>query len=279
MRDEGFRRENGQAGVTMVLLGCAVALMLVLGGCSISCVGTGNRGVVTTFGEVTGKTVPEGINIVTPPWAFVHPVSIRTQELKEHAEVPSSEGLIMTMETSLLYRVKPECVAQLYQTVGNDYVNVVLTPNLRSAIRAVTAAHKASDLYSTAREKVAEEIRTDVQRTTESRCIVAESVLLRDLQLPPTLKTSIEEKQKADQEAQRMTFVLQRETQEAERKRVEAAGIRDFQAIVTAGISDKLLEWKGIEATEKLVNSPNTKVVVIGNPKNGLPLILGGGTQ
>jgi regulator of protease activity HflC (stomatin/prohibitin superfamily) len=107
------------------------------------------------------------------------------------------------------------------------------------------------------------------------RGVVVESILLRDIQLPQTLKASIESKQQAEQEALAMNFRLQKEKQEAERKRIEAAGIRDFQQIVAQGISPQLLEWKGIEATENLSKSSNTKVVVIGNSKNGLPLILG----
>jgi prohibitin 1 len=107
------------------------------------------------------------------------------------------------------------------------------------------------------------------------RGFIVESVLLRDIQLPATLKASIESKQQAEQEALAMSFRLQKEKQEAERKRIEAAGIRDFQQIVAQGISSQLLEWKGIEATESLAKSPNAKVVVIGSGKNGLPLILG----
>jgi prohibitin 1 len=146
-------------------------------------------------------------------------------------------------------------------------------PNFRSAIRAVTASHLASTLYSDARESVARQILADLQTQVQPRGVVIENVLLRDLQLPDTLKQAIEAKQQAQQEAQRMEFVLQRERQEAERKRVEAQGIKDFQNVVTEGISDKLLEWKGIEATIELARSQNAKVVVVGNTKTGLPLI------
>src|SRR6185436_19644344 len=123
------------------------------------------------------------------------------------------------------------------------------------------------------REGIANQILEDVRRQVSARGIIVEGVLLRDLQLPESLKHAIEAKQQAQQEAQRMEFVLQKERQEAERKRVEAAGIKDFQDIVSQGISDKLLEWKGIEATIELARSQNTKVVVVGNPKTGLPLI------
>src|SRR5207245_9694241 len=121
---------------------------------------------------------------------------------------------------------------------------------------------------------VAQQIKTQLEHELGSRGIDVESILLRDIQLPAALKASIETKQQAEQEALAMNFRLQRERQEAERKRIEAGGVRDFQQIVAQGISPQLLEWKGIEATENLAKSVNSKVVVIGNSKNGLPLIL-----
>src|SRR5262249_11514487 len=136
-------------------------------------------------------------------------------------------------------------------------------------------SHSANTLYSSAREEVARQIRESLKAQLQPRGIEVEDVLLRDIQLPPTLKASIEAKQQAEQESLAMTFKLQKEKQEADRKRIEAGGIRDFQQIVSQGISNQLLEWKGIEATETLAKSANTKIVVIGNTKNGLPLIMG----
>jgi regulator of protease activity HflC (stomatin/prohibitin superfamily) len=140
----------------------------------------------------------------------------------------------------------------------------------------VTAAHTASALYSDARESIAQQMLVEMRKIVQPRGIMIENVLLRDIKLPQTLKASIEAKQQADQDAQRMNFVLQKERQEAERKRIEAQGISDFQRIVTQGISQQLLDWKGIEATIEIAKSPNAKVVVIGNPKNGLPVIFSG---
>jgi regulator of protease activity HflC (stomatin/prohibitin superfamily) len=128
-------------------------------------------------------------------------------------------------------------------------------------------------LYSEGRDTVARQMLEQMQKSLSPRGIVVENVLLRDIVLPDTLRQAIEAKQQADQEAQRMNFVLQREKQEAERKRIEAQGISDFQRIVAQGISQQLLEWKGIEATMEVAKSQNAKVIVIGNPKNGLPLI------
>jgi prohibitin 1 len=235
-------------------------------------ISTGHVGVTTLFGKVTGERLDAGIHVVNP-LKRVAELSVRTQEVKEHAAVPSSEGLIMRLEASLLYRLDPQRAPDVYQTLGRDYSAVVIAPNFRSVMRAVTAAHTASALYSEGRETVARQMLDHMQQALTPRGIVVENVLLRDIVLPDTLRQAIEAKQQADQEAQRMNFVLQRETQEAERKRIEAQGIADFQRIVAQGISQQLLEWKGIEATMEVAKSQNAKVIVIGNPKNGLPLI------
>jgi len=235
---------------------------------------TGSVAVLTLFGRVTGETLPEGIHVINPLKSS-NELSVRTQEIKESASVPSSEGLMMSLDTSLIYHVDPEKAADIYQKVGPNYMMVVIEPNLRAAIREATASHTANALYTGEREMVAKQVLDQLMAKLGNRGIVIESILLRDIQLPQTLKASIEAKQQAEQEALAMNFRLQKETQEAQRKRIEAQGIRDFQQIVAQGISPALLEWKGIEATENLAKSGNSKVVVIGNNKNGLPLILG----
>jgi regulator of protease activity HflC (stomatin/prohibitin superfamily) len=189
--------------------------------------------------------------------------------------VPSSEGLVISLDTSLIFHLNPERAADVYQKIGPLYADVLIEPNLRAAIREATASHSANALYTGEREAVARQIFDQLANLLGQRGFIVESVLLRDIQLPATLKASIESKQQAEQEALAMSFRLQKEKQEAERKRIEAAGIRDFQQIVAQGISSQLLEWKGIEATENLAKSPNAKIVVIGSGKNGLPLILG----
>ena len=241
---------------------------------SITRVGTGHVGVLTLFGRVTGETLREGIHLINP-LKTNNEMSWQTQTLKESASVPSSEGLMMSLDTSLIYHLNPDRAAEVFQKIGADYENVVVEPTLRSAIRESTASHTANALYTGEREMVAKQIFDTVSTQLTQRGITVENVLLRDIQLPATLKASIEAKQQAEQEALAMNFRLQKETQEAQRKRIEAAGVRDFQQIVAQGITPSLLEWKGIEATETLAKSPNTKVVVVGGGKNGLPLILG----
>jgi len=258
----------------LVALAGALLLVVILLFSSVARVESGHVGVLTLFGRVTGEVLPEGIHVVNP-FKANHEMSIRTQEIKESASVPSSEGLVMNLDTSLIYHLDPEKAADVYQKIGPDYQDVLVEPNVRAAIREATASHTANALYTGEREMVAKQIHDQLVTQLSPRGFIVESVLLRDIQLPAALKVSIESKQQAEQEALAMNFRLQKETQEAQRKRIEAQGIRDFQQIVAQGISPQLLEWKGIEATENLAKSANAKVVVIGNSKNGLPLILG----
>ena len=266
---------HGGGLLRLIAFGILAFILVILLLSSITRVGTGHVGVLTLFGKVqTGEILGEGIHLINP-LKTNNELSIQTQTLKESASVPSSEGLMMSLDTSLIYHLNPDRAAEVFQKIGADYETVVVEPTLRSAIREATASHTANALYTGERELVAKQIQDQVTTQLSQRGLVVENVLLRDIQLPATLKASIEAKQQAEQEALAMNFRLQKETQEAQRKRIEAAGVRDFQQIVAQGITPSLLEWKGIEATENLAKSPNTKVVVVGNNKNGLPLILG----
>jgi prohibitin 1 len=266
---------HGSGGLLRLIgLGIVAFLLVILFFSSVTRVGTGHVGVLTLFGRVTGETLGEGIHLINP-LKTNNELSIQTQTIKESASVPSSEGLMMSLDTSLIYHLNPDRAAEVFQKIGADYENVVVEPTLRSAIREATASHTANALYTGEREMVAKQITDQISVELTKRGLTVENVLLRDIQLPATLKAAIEAKQQAEQESLAMNFRLQKETQEAQRKRIEAAGVRDFQQIVAQGITPSLLEWKGIEATENLAKSPNSKVVVIGNNKNGLPLILG----
>jgi len=265
---------NPRPALRLVALGVAAFVIVILLFACVTRVDSGHVGVLTLFGRVTGEVLPEGMHVISP-FKTNNEMSIRTQEIKESASVPSSEGLVMNLDTSLIYHLDPAKAADVYQKIGPSYENVLIEPNLRAAIREATASHTANALYTGEREMVAKQINDQLTSTLGTRGFFVESILLRDIQLPLTLKSSIEAKQQAEQDALAMNFKLQKETQEAQRKRIEAQGIRDFQQIVAQGISPQLLEWKGIEATENLSKSANTKVVVIGNSKNGLPLILG----
>lgn len=264
---------RGGPGLRAALIAVGLLVLFLIAN-PIKVIPAGHVGVKNFFGSVSPDVLPPGVHVVFP-FTRVIPMSVQTQELKETADVPSQEGLTMDLECSLLYRLDPTKSAEIYKTVGTDYPRVVVEPQFRSALREITASYEAKALYSAQREKIATEIFNLFTKMSGGRGIIADAVLLRKIGLPPVVANAIQEKLRREQEAEQMKFVLQKEQQEAERKRIEAQGIADFQKIVASGISAQLLEWKGIEATEKLAMSQNTKVVVIGNAKSGLPIILG----
>jgi len=235
----------------------------------------GHVGVVDLFGVVRSQPLQSGLRLVNP-LAKVIEMSIKTQEIKETMEVPSKEGLTMQLEVSVLFHLNPESAPEVYRTVGENYVDVILVPQFRSVARGVTASFEAKALYTSEREQLATLLAKELRAQTEPRGVAIESTPLRKMGLPSRLGQAIEEKLSAEQESQRMQFVLSKESQEADRKRIEAQGVADFQRIVSTGISEQLLKWKGIEATLEIAKSPNAKVIVIGSGKDGLPLILGG---
>ncbi len=269
LKRKGKKQESVWANLTAFIAAIVAFVQL------ITVIPAGTVGVVDFLGMVSDNTLKPGINLVNP-MAKVEKFSIKTQEIKETMKVPSEEGLTVELEISLLYKLNPDKANIIYKTIGPDYREIVLIPQFRSVVRGVTARYEAKALYTASREKLASEIVNELQNIVGPRGILIEAAPLRQIVLPQRLTQAIEEKLKAEQESQRMVFVLNKEKQEAERKRIEAKGIADFQHIVSEGINEQLLKWKGIEATEKLANSPNTKIVIIGSPKNGLPIILGG---
>lgn len=262
-----YKRSANGALVAML-----VFALLAFGQC-LTVVPAGTVGVVDFFGTVSENTLKAGINLVNP-FARVVKFSIKTEEIKEVMDVPSKEGLSVQLEISVLFHLNPEKAAEVYKTVGENYIGVILEPQFRSVARGVTAGYEAKALYTSEREMLAQTILKDLEIQVEPRGITIEKTPLRKVGLPSGLSAAIEEKLRMEQESQRMQFVLQKERQEADRKRIEAKGISDFQNIVSKGISEQLLQWKGIEATEKLAGSQNTKVVIVGGGKTGLPLIL-----
>ncbi len=235
----------------------------------------GHVGILDLFGVVRPESLKSGMHIVNP-LASVIAMSIQTQELKEVMEVPSKEGLAMQLEVSALFHLDPEKAPEVYRTVGVSYQEILLEPQFRSVARGVTASYEAKALYTSERDHLAGLLAEELRKLVEPRGIVIENTPLRKVGLPAGLSASIEQKLSAEQESQRMEFVLTKERQEADRKRIEAQGVADFQKIVSSGISEQLLKWKGIEATMEISRSQNAKVIVIGAGKDGLPLILGG---
>ena len=242
---------------------------------SITIIQAGHVGVKDLFGNVSDKTLSAGFHLVNP-LLTIHTMSIRTEEITEESNVPSKEGLSVSLDVTLLFSLDPQKAANVYKTIGPDYLRVVVIPQLRSTIRGVTAGYEAKALYTSEREVISGEMLSQLQPILAERGITVEKVLMRIVTLPQILATAIEKKLEAEQQAQQMKFVLNKEEQEADRKRVEAKGIADFQKIVTSGLTSEFLRWKGIEATAKLADSQNSKIVVIGSGKDGLPIILGG---
>ena len=267
----------GKAGGIGLLILVGLGVFVVALFASIKIVPTGHVGVLRLYGtEVTGEFLPEGIRLANP-FKSTQSMSIQDQTLTESAALLSQDGLNITLDTSLVYRLQPESAPGVLKDIGLSFESKRIIPAMRAAVRNVGASYSSDALYTgDTREQVRTEILDRITVDLATLGFEVRDVLLRGVKLPPSLMQSIEAKQQADQEAQRMRFVLARETQEAERKRIEAGGIRDFQRIVAQGLSSQYLTWKGIEATEKLAGSTNAKVVVIGSGRGGLPIILGG---
>ncbi len=271
-----FQQMRTQTFKAAMNLSAFVAGVALLGAFSqlFTVIPAGHVGVIDFFGIVSENTLKSGINMVNP-LAKVVKFSIQTKELKESMSVLSREGLTIGLEISALYRLEADSAGIVYRKVsGGDYENIVLVPQFRSVSRAVTANFQASALYSTERERLGENILLELSKIVGEWGVIIESTPLRNVSLPGQLTDAIEQKQRADQESQRMEFILTKERQEADRKRVEAQGVADFQKIVATTISEQLLRWKGIEATLKIAESNNAKVVIIGSGKDGLPVIL-----
>jgi regulator of protease activity HflC (stomatin/prohibitin superfamily) len=268
-------RAAGMAAARRVLLLVGLVALVVSGAQLVRVIPAGHVGVVDLFGVVRPESLKSGIHLINP-LARVTSMSIKTQELKEQMEVPSKEGLTMQLEVSALFHLDPEKAPEVYRTVGDEYVEILLEPQFRSVARGVTASYEAKALYTSEREHLAGLLADELRKLVEPRGIAIENTPLRKVGLPAGLSASIEQKLSAEQESQRMEFVLTKERQEADRKRIEAQGVADFQKIVSSGISEQLLKWKGIEATMEISRSTNAKVIVIGAGKDGLPLILGG---
>lgn len=231
-------------------------------------------GVLETFGKVLDTTWQPGLH-AWAPWTGVHRINCRTLQTEEQTQTPTGEGLVVGLDVSLVYHAEPSAARDIFSRYGGlgGVTQSVLIPEFRSVIRDVTAGFNAVDLYSGRRAEIGQKMLADLRARMEGRGINVEAILLRNIVLPDQVAKAVEAKLAADQQAQQMEFVLKKESREAERKRIEAQGIADFQRIVTAGITPGLLTWKGIEATKALAESPNAKVIIAGG-RNGLPIIL-----
>ncbi len=260
--------------------GLQLTLLLALpalGGCHCPTVPSGNRGIVfESLGAGTSKQVlSEGMHVM-PLWNDVIIYDTRVHEMKETLSVLSSNGLAIQVDASVRYRPVVEKLFELQTQIGPDYDQKVVAPVVRSEARKVFGRYQPEEIYSTKREEIEKSIYDEVTRALAGKHVVVEAVLVRDVNLPDAIKTAIADKLAEEQRAQKMRFTLDRERQEAQRKQIEAEGIAKYQSIVRQGLTPEYLQFKGIEATERLAGSENAKVVIVGSPKSGLPLVFQG---
>jgi regulator of protease activity HflC (stomatin/prohibitin superfamily) len=254
---------------------CLLALAAPwLEGCRCPVVDSGHRGIVfQTLGGGTSRTLlGEGMHVM-PIWNGIIPYDLRVREMKEQLSVLSSNGLALRVDASVRFRPKAEELFELQTQIGPNYADIMIAPVVRSEARKVFGRYAPEEIYSTKREEIERQINDEVQRALEGKHVVVEAILVRDVELPDAIKTAIADKLAEEQRSQKMRFTLDKERQEAQRKQIEAEGIAKYQNIVRQGLTPEYLQFKGIEATQRLAESPNAKIVVVGSPKSGLPLI------
>ena len=271
-----FQNKASRAGRSAFLIGFVVILVLVgLVKMSIT-INAGEAGVLfKTFGGGvdTSQTYGEGFHIIAP-WNKMIRYEVRQNELLEQMAVLSANGLEITVDLSAWYHPDYSKLPKLHQEKGQDYLNRLVKPAVRSATRSVVGRYTPEQIYSSKRDAIQQEIFQETKTILDPQYVQLNEVLVRDITLPPTIKTAIENKLKQEQASLEYEFRLQREQKEAERIRIEAEGKAAANRILNASLTDNILKEKGIAATVELSKSPNAKVVVIGN-SDGLPLILG----
>ena len=256
----------------------AIIFLLITGGNMFYTVNPGEKAVIfKRFGGGLDKdlVVPQGFHFIAP-WNKVYIYNVKIQEDYEAMEVLSKNGLSIKVDLSFRFTPDMSQLGYLHDLVGEDYLESIIRPEIRSVTREVIGEYLPEELYSTKREEVEDKIYEITSKSIADKYIFLDAILIRDVTLPKTLQAAIENKLRQEQEALEYEFKILRESKEAERKRIEAEGISDFQRIVTKTITPQLLKWKGVEATQELSKSTNAKVIVIGNGDGDLPIILGG---
>ncbi len=266
------------------LLGLALVIVGVLSS-MVKQIDTGRVGIKSLFGKVDGEVMSSGLNFVNP-LVVVTEMDIKTQNYTMSAihdegekagddaiKVLSSDGLELIMDLTVLYRVSSKEAPRILREIGADYRDKIVRPISRTKIRDIASNYDAVSIYSSKREEFQQKIMKGIETDFGKNGLILEQLLIRNISLPASVKTAIESKVNAEQEAQKMQFVLQKEKQEAERKRVEAQGIADYQKIISSGLSDKQLQYEAIKVQKELVTSPNAKVIIMGGRGN-TPVIL-----
>ncbi len=262
-------------GIPIIII--AIILIILLAKSAVT-IGSGEAGVLyKTFdnGVVTDQPpLGEGFHIIAP-WNKVFVYEVRQQELFEKMKVLSSNGLEIQIDASAWYQPVYNDLGNLHQTLGQNYLQRVIQPAIRSAARSVVGRYTPEQLYSSKRDAIQDEIFLETKKILEKQYVQLNEVLVRDVTLPNTIKDAIERKLKQEQESLEYEFRLVTAAKEAEKVIIEAQGKAESNRILSASLTDKILQDKGIDATMKLAESPNSKVIVIGSGDSGLPIILG----
>lgn len=238
--------------------------ILLLGLSSCMVVRQGEAGVKRTLGKYNDKPYTSGLKFFNPFTSTVVKVSTQTENIEVGVDIPSKEGLTIRAEVSILYTVRESQAPNILRTIGRNYEQTVILPVFRSGVADVTSRYFAKDMHSGSRAEIEVAIRDLMMKTLGDKGIDVEAVLLKSIQLPRSLAKAIEDKLEAEQQAQRMEFVLQQEKQEAERKRLQAQGVRDANSIINEGLTPAILQYKALEAWLELSKSPNAKTIITG---------------
>jgi regulator of protease activity HflC (stomatin/prohibitin superfamily) len=223
-------------------------------------------------GTVVDRVYGEGLTI-TWPWNIMTVYNVRYQTTPHKLEVLTSKGLKIEVSISIRYRPETEVLGVLHQVVGPDYLNKIVIPEVEATLRTVLGRYAAEEIYTTKKGIVQQVVNESLEQVSQ-RFVKIDNVMITGVELPPKIKEAIETKLEAQQMAEAYEFKLEREKKEAERKRIEAAGIRDYNTLIESSLSENVLKWKGVEATRDLSRSVNSKVVIIGGGQDGLPVIL-----
>jgi len=241
-----------------------LALIAVFALASCRTIRQGDVGVKRTLGRIDEKPLQAGPRAFNPFTTTIIMVPVRTVNLEVNLDLPSKEGLNVGAEISILYNVSPAHATQIISTIGPDYEQSVILPVFRAASADVTARYMAKDMHTGNRLGIETEIRDNMMAILGEKGFIIEAVLMKSIKLPPGLYRAIEEKLEAEQTAQRMEFVLQHEKQEAERRRIEAEGIRNANKLISEGLTPQVIQYKAIEAYRELAKSANAKVIIGG---------------
>ena len=237
-------------------------LFVIFSMTSCAVVRQGEVGVKRTFGKYSDKPYTEGLRVFNPFTSTVVKVPVQTENLAVSLNLPSKEGLNISAEISILYNVQAKTAPSLLRNVGPNYEANLILPVFRSAVADVTSQFYAKDMHTGERATIEIGIKDHMKKILDDKGLLIEAVLIKSIQLPGNLARAIEQKLEAEQQALRMEFVLQEEKREAERKRIEAEGVRDAQNIIAEGLNPQILQFKSIEAFYELAKSPNTKVII-----------------